>query len=158
MENSRKLSEPNNNRHISVMIMPSSAGRCAARVGFIGQGENQVGFQLPCTFKRLQHGKPVKKMAGIYHDRHKKGGEGRKGGGHDADRHKLHGTGVDTDAHQKCPQRRKALARPVTAAAPPKPNDIEAAPCLGSSKRLPYKFVTLVNKNLFCVRINIGRK
>ncbi len=79
--------------------------RCGAfqGVGFIGQGKDHVGLQLSHDFKRLQHGKAVEKMAGVYHERDQGGGKRRKGNGQQLNCNKLHGACINKYTHKKGP-------------------------------------------------------
>lgn len=78
-------------------------------IGFIRQGENQIGLPPPGAFVGLDHGEPIEQVAGVHHQCGQGGGEKTGTAGEQADAHILHGTGVDKQAHGQCPQRAVAI-------------------------------------------------
>jgi len=86
-------------------LLPGNQG-----VGFVGQGEDQVGLFLPGTLVGIHHGNAVEEMTGVDHQGGQGGDQQACSAGHQADGHVLHGPGVDEQAHGEGPSGPVAIA------------------------------------------------
>ena len=88
-------------------------------VGLVRQRKDQVRLLFSGPLVGLHHGDPVKQMPGVHHQGSQGRGKQPRSTGEKADRHILHGPGINKQAHAKAPD--KPIAALVQQNTKPKP-------------------------------------
>ncbi len=98
----------------AILVAAHACGRLVfghQGVGFIGEGEDQVGLLPSGALVGVHHGNAVKQVAGVDQQSGQGGGEQPRAAGQQADGHILHGARVDKQAHGGGPEH--TIAAPV---------------------------------------------